>query len=322
MYLRTAAIPLLETDLEPVSCPLCGADDATPFVEAFDRRRTTATAFQLVRCARCTLVYQNPRVHPRSIGKYYGGDYHKSREGRREAGRRPVPREQRKRQIVESFGLRQGTVLDVGCANGDFLLEMRDHGWAVQGVEHSPEAAAFCREQRGIQVAAGDLLDRPEDGTRFDLITLWAVLPHLPEPLATMRHAASLLTPGGVVLVCVANIDSWASRIGRRHWGHLDQPRHYCMYGPNSLRRLFAESGLEVGPLAFNDSLWKSQILIPPAGLLLRRLSGMAPSRPRNAMLRCMALGNNLLAAPIEALGRRLRRGGMITTCAKAGHRE
>ena len=285
---------------------------------ALDRRRTTATAFQLVRCECCSLVYQNPRVRLRSIGKYYGGDYHKSREGRRDASGKSVPRELRKCHIVEQLTLPPGTVLDVGCANGDFLSEMRRRGWKVQGVEHSGEAAAFCREERGIPVAPGDLLDRPEDGERFDLITLWAVLPHLPDPLATMRHAASLLTSRGIVLVCVANIDSWAFQLGGPDWGHLDQPRHYCMFGPASLSRLFSEAGLQPGPLSYDESLWKSQILIPPTGLLVRRLTNLPSSRPRNGVLRALLRLNSLLAAPIEMLGGRLGRGGMIITWAQA----
>lgn len=113
-------MPNLETDFEPVACPLCGADEPSPFVQAFDRRRITESAFQLVRCGRCSLVYQNPRVRPSSISKYYSGNYHSSRAGRKEAGAKPVARERRKCQIIEEPGIRPpGTVLDVGCTNSD-----------------------------------------------------------------------------------------------------------------------------------------------------------------------------------------------------------
>ena len=80
----------------------------------------TESAFQLVRCGRCSLVYQNPRVRPSSISKYYSGNYHSSRAGRKEAGAKPVARERRKCQIIEEPGIRPpGTVLDVGCTNSD-----------------------------------------------------------------------------------------------------------------------------------------------------------------------------------------------------------
>lgn len=310
---------ILETEFETISCPLCGAREARPFVQAYDRRRVTASAFQLVCCAGCSLVYQNPRVRPAAIGKYYAGDYHKARAGRREAAARPVRREQRKRRIIEELGFRPGRVLDVGCANGDFLVAMREGGWQVEGVEHSEEASAYGRDRHGLKVRAGELVARPEDGTRFDLITMWAVLPHFPNPLETVRHAAGLLAEGGALVLCVANIDSWAFKTRRGEWGHLDQPRHYCMFSPATLERLFQASGLRRTALRHDDSLWQSQMMVPPFGQLRRLIVRAPQSRGRSALLKGVSLLNRVLALPVEMAARWSEQGGMIITKAVRG---
>ena len=47
---------------ERVSCYLCGATETRPFVTAQDDLGGTPGEFQFVRCSRCDLAYQNPRV--------------------------------------------------------------------------------------------------------------------------------------------------------------------------------------------------------------------------------------------------------------------
>ena len=61
--------------LEPTVCPLCGAVDHTVLREAPDRLGVSDQQFRLVRCRACTLVYQNPRVAPDTIGVFYPETY-------------------------------------------------------------------------------------------------------------------------------------------------------------------------------------------------------------------------------------------------------
>ena len=297
----------VELDLEPAPCPLCTANDHTPAAQAYDRRRLASNAFQLVRCQSCSLVYQHPRVRPASIGKYYAGDYHSTLGGLRKSRR-----EANKRQITSEFGLTTGKLLDIGCAHGGFLVEMRSHGWLVEGVEFSPEASKFCRDHHNLMVATGDLSQRPDDGTRFDLITMWAVLPHVPNPVEVVRQAAGLLKPDGVLLICVANIESWAFKIRGGAWGHLDQPRHYCMFSPQTLERLYEICALSMSRVIHDDRVESSQIVIPPIEAIQRRVSRMRPGWLRKAASKACRLLNWPLAGVLESMARARRQGGII----------
>ena len=60
---------------ERVSCYLCGATETHAFVTAQDDLGGTPGEFQFVRCSRCDLAYQNPRVSLRYIGGYYDDTY-------------------------------------------------------------------------------------------------------------------------------------------------------------------------------------------------------------------------------------------------------
>ncbi len=52
----------------------------------------------------------------------------------------------------------------------------------------------------------------------FDVITLWDVIEHLPQPLETLQTVRSLLKPGGVLLVNYPDIGTLAARMLGRRW--------------------------------------------------------------------------------------------------------
>jgi 2-polyprenyl-3-methyl-5-hydroxy-6-metoxy-1,4-benzoquinol methylase len=75
-----------------------------------------------------------------------------------------------------------GRLLDVGAATGFFVEQAREVGWDAVGVEPSEWAAAYARNELGVEVRTGTLeAMRFPDGT-FDVVTLWEVIEHLPDP--------------------------------------------------------------------------------------------------------------------------------------------
>lgn len=114
------------------------------------------------------------------------------------------------------------------------------------GIEISDEAAHYARDVEGLDVRVGQLsdLDLPVNG--FDLIILWHVLEHIPDPQSTLHAVARLLRPGGVLLVAVPNVGSPEARWGRDGWFHLDVPRHLVHFDGPTLRNLLKRAGLSL----------------------------------------------------------------------------
>ena len=137
-------------------------------------------------------------------------------------------------------------LLDVGCASGEFLLQMRALGWEVHGMDI--DRAALEQAQRaGLSVAEGTL-ERPAGaaaGGGFDALTLNHVLEHLPDPVGALRSARELLRPGGVLWVATPNLRSLAHRMFERDWLSLDPPRHLVLFSAESLLGAFGAAGLE-----------------------------------------------------------------------------
>lgn len=100
---------------------------------------------------------------------------------------------------------RPGTLLDVGCGTGGFLLRAREAGWTVRGLELNPVNVQMANQRLGGGVDGASLYDWSPDGAGFDAITLWDVLDHLVDPALAVRQLHAWLQPGGVLIVRVRN---------------------------------------------------------------------------------------------------------------------
>jgi 2-polyprenyl-3-methyl-5-hydroxy-6-metoxy-1,4-benzoquinol methylase len=164
-------------------------------------------------------------------------------------------------------GLR--TVLDVGCGDGLFF----DTLGAVEGVElvEGVEPAAALVSPDGphrerIHVAPFDA--RFEPARRYSAVLMLDVLEHLAEPEAALRHALSLLEPGGVFVATVPAFMALWTR-------HDDLNHHFTRYTTRSFGALAAAAGMRVDEMRYFFR-WTAA-----AKLATRVVEAIVPGEPR-----------------------------------------
>lgn len=239
----------------PRRCPLCAADPPT-------HPSLRKNHLALVRCPRCSLVYANP-LPPESHQSHYdnlGRPFYLSPD--KLAGDYASVRFERELTWLRRF-CPAGEVLDVGCSTGAFLHQLNHRfpgSYQPTGIEISRAALQHARQQ-GLNVIDASLLDHDFGSRRFDAITFWAVLEHLPDPAAFLRRASNLLRPGGHCLVLVPNWNSLARRLlGTRYRYILAQHVNYFTRRTlaDSLRRHGHFEVLTQGGSHFNPMvLWQ-----------------------------------------------------------------
>lgn len=96
-------------------------------------------------------------------------------------------------------------VLEIGCgAGGTGRLLQERLGCRVTGVDLNPAAAAVAARFLH-RVVTGDVATAPIDGT-FDAVIAFELFEHLPDGEGVLQRLASLVRPGGRVILSVPNV--------------------------------------------------------------------------------------------------------------------
>jgi SAM-dependent methyltransferase len=236
-----------------MNCPACHADEAT--------RRYRLPRYAIVRCDRCRLLYNRDFPDDDRVPETFDERYY--HDVQREAfASIEDPSADASRAIYQeglAFVERArgvGSLLDIGCAFGVFMQIASARGWNVKGVEVSPYASRYAREQCGLDVVTGSGATVPHPDNSFDLVTMWDVLEHVRDARASVRAAARWLKPGGYFLVTTDNYDSLLSRLGGAVYAislgmcaypieRFYIPFNSCYFTRRDVSALFGNAGLQ-----------------------------------------------------------------------------
>jgi 2-polyprenyl-3-methyl-5-hydroxy-6-metoxy-1,4-benzoquinol methylase len=281
--------------LQSVVCNLCGADDAKVIypsqrhgeakvgTDEFRSSGDEPLIDPLVHCCRCGLKYVTPRLNPTTVLEGYAAAVDETFVSQAKARERTFTR---CLDIMQALlGQRPGRLLDIGTANGSFLKVARDAGWDVAGCEPNRWMVEWCRRNYGIPVTAGTIFDGHYASESFDVITLWDVLEHTPDPMAVLRECHRLLKDGGLVVVNYPDIDSWIARVMGRKWVFLLSV-HYYYFTPKTVRRALEQAALR--PLKFKAHFQSLEF-----DYILQRATPYAPflAQPLRRLVNALGLG-------------------------------
>lgn len=157
----------------------------------------------------------------------------------------------KKRQQIEAYAQGGKRVLDIGAGTGDFLKYMQLKGWQVQGVEPN-QLAREAALKKGLHLASS--LDNVEDN-KFNSISLWHVLEHLPDLEEQILKIEALLENEGTLFVAVPNYKSFDASYYGKFWAGFDVPRHLWHFSRASILKIFAKHGMkivDIQPMVFD----------------------------------------------------------------------
>lgn len=289
------------------SCVLCGRDDAWRIYLAGVLDYLTDERFDIDCCAGCGLMVTRPMPGEAEIERYYPPRYRGNRHGFTGGMRVAL----RRREVESCFarGFR-GRLLDVGCGDGSFALEMRSRGWEVGVTEIDAETVERLRSQ-GIDAKAPRLAEEEGFERPFDVVTCWHVLEHVEEPLRVAQWVKTQLKPEGVFQATVPNAGCVQARLFGRHWLHLDVPRHRYHFTPSTFKSILQRAGFE--QLRKTVFAWEydwfgiiqsalNGVCTRPNGLFERLMGASAGGSARSRSMRKDEWISFVLAPPLAGL--------------------
>lgn len=229
-------------------CVNCASNSFTEIASGRDLLHDLPGEFLLMECSNCHLITTFPRLPLSDIEIYYPKDYLAFPVAIQEETN-ALHRIDRTRGLnrrcdftVKHSSVRAGKILDIGCATGIFLKGMSERGWEAYGIEPNDYAARYAREKLGLNVHKGYLADNPFPNSTFDVVTLWDVFEHLPDPKVELDLISGLLKPGGKLIITTPNAASIDRYIFKDSWAGWDVPRHYNIFTPRTLTEIAARS--------------------------------------------------------------------------------
>ncbi len=233
-----------------VSCPNCKAESNKIFGVGDNNRRITRETFEYYRCPSCRVVFLHPL--PDDPGKYYPSDYYSLPPARRDISSRAEP-EKYKIELVREHKS-GGRLLEIGPAWGAFCYHAKIAGFSVEAIEMDPECCRFINEYIGARAYQGDDIQALLEGKGpYDVVALWHVIEHLPNPWEVLVAITGKLAPGGILVIAAPNPDAWQFMIQGRSWPHVDAPRHVQLVPSSVLSDRMKRLGLRSVSITTRD---------------------------------------------------------------------
>ncbi|MAU13602.1 MAG: hypothetical protein CL607_27545 [Anaerolineaceae bacterium] len=227
------------------SCNLCGYRDTEPFCPANGRG--------LVKCKNCGLVYVGQQPDAEELYALYGETYFHNDESGEVGYTDYIKDETNIRRTVngrfdhiEKF-VTSGRLLDVGCAMGFFIDEASKRGWQVEGMDVSHFAVQYVKERFGHKAYQGSLKTLDLEEGAYDLVTMFDVIEHVPDPKGYMVEVGKLLKSGGIFELATPDVDSIPAKLTGKRWiGYKLSEEHVYYFSVNTLRQMLDYAGFDV----------------------------------------------------------------------------
>lgn len=268
-------------------CPVCATSNARYFF--------TKHGYPVYRCRQCKLEFLHSQPDDGLLASIYDSNYFLGEPTRESAERTAQLKSATAGLYLDRIGgalSRPGArILEVGCGNGELLVQARMRGFQVEGIEYSATAAENTNRRLGsgtVQVGTLDTVPLPLES--FDAIVACDVIEHVRDPKAFVRRAYACLRPGGMVFLVTPSLDNWTRALMRQHWMEY-KVEHLFYFSRRSLRLLLASSGFQRLAFYSNKKAVSFEYIYHhfrsyPVPLLTPLISGLRYVLPRWALHR------------------------------------
>lgn len=227
--------------LEQVTCFRCHV----PGVLRFRR-----DPFALVQCPECGQAFVSPRLSEQGRQGVYDADYfEKGVYGYKKPFRLALWYQRtwscgRLEMIEKLLGDPHGKrLLEIGCAYGLFLGLAQQRGFAVSGIDSARSAVAWAQTHTRLDIQQGTVETAELPDGWHDVVCLWDVFEHVPDPGTFLLAVVRTLKPGGFVALSCPDFGSLPAKLLHGRWPTLRPEQHLWHFDRRTLTRTLTEAG-------------------------------------------------------------------------------
>ncbi len=219
-------------------CLLCGTAPLRTLGTLPDSPST-----RVVRCETCNFAQLNPIPTDAELAAYYAHEYARQSGAADPASPGFIARKRREAldrwRFLDQRGVAPtGELLEIGCAEGEFLVLARERRLACIGIE--PDAALAARAAKAAScTAVTGMFPCALPNDTFDIIASFHVIEHVPDPLAFLRECVARLRSGGALYIATPDLEETASDLAHP----VFRPCHLMYFSAAALRAAMLAAG-------------------------------------------------------------------------------
>jgi 2-polyprenyl-3-methyl-5-hydroxy-6-metoxy-1,4-benzoquinol methylase len=199
----------------------------------------------ILECTNCGLVSLSSLDHIKSE-HYENSGMHDSTQPDISSWIKETQGDDKRRYEFVKEKIINNRILDFGCGTGGFLDLAKLSGSKVAGVELEKALQALFKE-KGLNVFP-NLEAAQKEGSKWDLITAFHVVEHLPDPKYMLRELASLLSDEGELIIEVPNSnDALLTLYDNKAFQNFTYwSQHLYLFNQKTLSELVKQAGLKL----------------------------------------------------------------------------
>ena len=101
------------------------------------------------------------------------------------------------RAVLKKHFKNERKIIDVGCGQGDFLIQAKKLGLNAEGVDYNDFLLEYCKK-RDLKVQKGSIYNLPFDDSQVDCIFAQSVFEHI-DCMKGMKEVTRVIKPNGIV---------------------------------------------------------------------------------------------------------------------------
>lgn len=146
-------------------------------------------------------------------------------------------------EIITRENPNKGRVLDIACNDGSFLRSFKNIGWDVYGIDPAENIVAAAPKDLNI---IADFFPSKNISGKFDVITCFNVVAHIPNPLEFVSHCKNILSENGTLYIQTSQKNMIRN-------GEFDTiyHEHHSFFNINSMQIMLTKAGLQLYEVSY-----------------------------------------------------------------------
>jgi 2-polyprenyl-3-methyl-5-hydroxy-6-metoxy-1,4-benzoquinol methylase len=230
-------------------CCICGMSSFSVITERL-RHNVERKA---ISCNGCGMVSLEPTSKD-NLDEYYSGKYRQKHSpvvgkdlSSREHYDLVFPFQKNKVEMLKQYFHKDMSLLEIGSSSGSFLDAVAPYVKEVFGLELNSQDVDFIRSRRKTTIYEVPLSEAAIKDNSLDVVVLFEVLEHVPDPNSMLNEIRRILKPNGIVVIEVPNHDDallqWFENKGYRDFYY--RVPHLYYFNKTSLLRLADQCGFD-----------------------------------------------------------------------------